>query len=208
MMAAEEYYIFTGREAVPPDVTRVRIDKSISVVPVPANAFYCHQNITELYCHIGVKKVEVGAFDRCLSLRRVIMPGVEVVQQGAFFACQALTDVECDKLERIGHAAFGGCESLRSISLPSIKIVDYRAFIDCQALTNVSFGKELESIGWSAFAHCTSLECITIPLKDGVITRDNIFTGCESLKHIDLVGALHNTIDAFLLEDRVEKNHE
>jgi hypothetical protein len=75
------------------------------------------------------------------------MPGVEVVKQGAFFACQALTDVECDKLERIGHAAFGGCESLTSINLPSIKIVDYRAFIDCQALTNVNFGKELESIG-------------------------------------------------------------
>ena len=90
MMAAEEYYIFTGREAVPPDVTRVRIDKSISVVPVPANAFYCHQNITELYCHIGVKKVEEYAFRHCRSLRLAIMPGVRVVERGAFDQCEEI----------------------------------------------------------------------------------------------------------------------
>jgi len=36
MMAAEEYYIFTGREAVPLDVKRVRIDESFTVIPVEA----------------------------------------------------------------------------------------------------------------------------------------------------------------------------
>jgi len=104
MMAAEEYYIFTGREAVPSDVTRVRIHKTLTVIP--ARAFQGHPNIEELDCHDGVKVVEAGAFDGCRSLRRVIMPGVEVVECNAFCDCDALTDVECGNLELIVEHAF------------------------------------------------------------------------------------------------------
>ena len=104
MMAADEYYIFTGREVVPPDVTRVRIDKSISVIP--ERAFHGHNNIEELNCHDGVKKVEEDAVSYCPSLRLVIMPGVEVVEEWSFTRCDALTDVECGKLEIIGEYAF------------------------------------------------------------------------------------------------------
>eukprot|EP00984_Skeletonema_dohrnii_P018936 scaffold8973_cov75-Skeletonema_dohrnii-CCMP3373.AAC.8 len=118
-MDAEEYYVYTGG-VVPRHVTRVRIDESVSVIP--ARAFYQHPNITELYCHGGVKKVEEYAFAFCLSLRLVIMRGVEDVERGAFFCCEALTDVECGKLEIIGREAFSDCEFLRSINLPSAKI--------------------------------------------------------------------------------------
>ena len=54
------------------------------------------------------------------------------------------------------------------------------------------------------FVFCaTSLERITIPLKDGLVTEDNIiFQGCESLKQVDLLEAaeLHETIVALHLE--------
>ena len=200
LAAADEYFIFTGQRVVPPNVTRVRIDESISVIP--ARAFYCHPNIKELDCHIGVKKVEQFAFYMCPSLRRVIMPGVEVVERAAFNICEALTDVQCGKLEIIRGCAFAGCKSLRSIDLPSIKIVDYRAFTSCHVLTNVKVGDKLESIGWAVFYGCRSLERITLPLKDGMIC-DNLFQGCEKLRHVDLVeGAiLQKTTDALLLEE-------
>ncbi|KAK1733232.1 leucine-rich repeat domain-containing protein [Skeletonema marinoi] len=200
MMAVDEYYIFTGG-VVPRHVTRVRIDESVTVIP--AQAFKGHPNITEVVFHDGVKKVKDEAFSYCRSLRLVIMPGVEVVGAEAFWGCDALTDVECGKLEIIGVCAFGICDSLRSINLPSIKIVEIRAFSGCDALTNVKFGKELESIGSSAFYGCMSLERITIPLKDGMINDNDIFQGCEDMKHVDLVeGAiLHETINALLLEE-------
>ena len=38
--------------------------------------------------------------------------------------CNALTDVECGKLEIIEEDAFGHCKSLRSIHLPSVRIVE------------------------------------------------------------------------------------
>ena len=85
------------------------------------------------------------------------------------------------------------------------------AFIQCKALTNVEFGMELESIGKWAFSHCTSLERITIPLKGGMITRDDIFKGCKNLKQVDLVeeAILHKTITALQMKEwRDDMNEE
>eukprot|EP00985_Skeletonema_marinoi_P028323 scaffold24547_cov73-Skeletonema_marinoi.AAC.2 len=203
MIAADGWHIYYGRdgEVIPPGVTRVRIDESVTVIP--AQAFYNNRTIEEVECHDRVKTVEESAFNKCSSLRRVIMPGVEVVEDLAFFCCRALADVECDKLERIGNRAFLGCNFLTSINLPSAKIVGSCAFKDCKALTNVKFGKELESIGGWAFDGCTSLERIAIPLKDGMITRNDIFQECENLKHVDLVegAVLRDTIAALLLDE-------
>eukprot|EP00984_Skeletonema_dohrnii_P002374 scaffold826_cov87-Skeletonema_dohrnii-CCMP3373.AAC.4 len=207
-MAVDEYYMYTGG-VVPPDVTRVRIDKSVSVITV--RAFRGHQNIREVVFHDGVKKVEEFAFYNCPSLRRVIMPGVKEVDQEAFDYCSALTNVECGKLEIIGVAAFGSCKSLRSINLPSAKIVMEGAFADCKALTKVTFGDKLELIRAGVFSGCTSLERITIPLKDGTITDDDVFQGCRNLKYVDLVevAILHETIAALQMEEwKHEMNEE
>eukprot|EP00985_Skeletonema_marinoi_P010845 scaffold5085_cov175-Skeletonema_marinoi.AAC.3 len=198
-MAADGYYTFTGRdgEVIPPGVTRVRIHESLTVIP--AQAFDGNIDIEELECHDRVKKVEESAFAGCTWLRIVIMRGVEVVEDEAFGSCEELAIVECGKLERIGYGAFEFCQSLTSINLPSAKTVEGGAFYNCIALMNVEFGKKLESIGREAFKFCT-LERVTIPLKDGIITDDNIFQGCNYLEHVNLVeGALHDTIAALLL---------
>eukprot|EP00984_Skeletonema_dohrnii_P009054 scaffold3399_cov79-Skeletonema_dohrnii-CCMP3373.AAC.3 len=202
-MAADGYYTFTGRdgEVIPRNVTRVRIHESLTVIP--ARAFAGNLYLEEVDCHDRVETVEERAFCNCPSLRLVIMPGVEVVKNYAFYDCEALAIVECGKLERIGRGAFGCCKSLRSINLPSAKIVEGGAFSNCTALTKVEFGKELESIGRAAFDRCTSLERIIIPLKDGMITTDNTFQRCIKLIHVDLVEGevLRGTIAALLLED-------
>eukprot|EP00985_Skeletonema_marinoi_P017492 scaffold9599_cov152-Skeletonema_marinoi.AAC.2 len=203
MIAADRWYTFTGREGevIPNGITRVRIHESLTVIR--AWAFKGNRSIEEVKCHDRVKTIEESAFFNCPSLRRVIMPGVEEVEGWAFDGCKALTDVECGKLEIIGYGAFRCCESLGSINLPSAKIVKRYAFDECRALKNVLFGKALKSIGRGAFRNCTSLERITIPLKDNMITHDNIFQGCKNLKHVDLVegAVLRDTIAALLLEE-------
>eukprot|EP00986_Skeletonema_menzelii_P014677 scaffold9978_cov117-Skeletonema_menzelii.AAC.4 len=203
---APEYYIFSGREGevIPRHVTHVRIDKSLKVVP--ACAFLEHPNIEEVECHDGVEKIEGCAFFYCPSLRRVIMPGVTIIERSAFFSCRALNEVECGKLEIIVEWAFGSCSSLSSVDLPSIKIVEKSAFTGCRNLTHANFGKYFESIGrgairGGAFAFCRSLERITLPLKDGVIADDNIFQGCVKLNSVELVGGVHETVAALLMEE-------
>ena len=118
--------------------------------------------------------------------------------------CFALSHVECDKLERIGARAFNCCTSLRSINLPSARIVERCAFSVLQtALKGAKFGSKLERIEGRVFCGCPSLERITIPLKNGVITDDDVFMECRVFKIIALIERtlLHETIAALHLED-------
>jgi hypothetical protein len=134
------------------------------------------------------------------------MPGVKFVEIDAFWNCSALTDVECGKLEIIGEHAFSGCGSLKSINLTSARIIKEFAFENCPALTDAIFGSKLERFEWSAFCNCTSFERVTIPLKNGLITHDCTFIGCENLMHADLVeGELHETIAALSTFGGMEK---
>eukprot|EP00985_Skeletonema_marinoi_P004279 scaffold1876_cov70-Skeletonema_marinoi.AAC.2 len=203
---AAECFTYTDRDGdiVPDNVTHVRIHESVEVIPRRAfhmNYFF----MEEVDCHNNVGKVEGEAFVYCISLRRFIMPGVKVIEDRVFCGCIALADVECGKLEMIGEIAFQHT-SLGSIDLPSIKIVKRQAFDNCKALTDVKFGDKLESIEGLAFARCPSLERINIPLKDHLITHGNIFQGCENLKHVDLVGGIHETVAT--LHRGMEKRYE
>ncbi len=112
-----------------------------------------------------------------------------------------LTDVECGQLQVIGAGTFQYCTSLRSLILSSVRVVEEGAFGACYALTDVKFSTTLERFEEHPFWNCSSLERITIPLKDGIITADDTFQGCEKLKHVDLVeGELHHTITFLQLE--------
>eukprot|EP00984_Skeletonema_dohrnii_P012496 scaffold5077_cov162-Skeletonema_dohrnii-CCMP3373.AAC.5 len=194
-------------EEVPDDATHVTVDQSVRVIP--AWAFSDVPNIVEVICDVNVKGVERSAVADCPSLRRVIMPGVEVVEDFAFYNCPALMDVECGKLEIIKEQAFFRCRSLRSINLLSAKVVERFAFADT-ALTDARFGSKLDRIERMAFLDCPFLERITIPLKDGLIADDNIFSGCANLRRADLVeGPIHETVAALQLEEwRNDMNEE
>eukprot|EP00984_Skeletonema_dohrnii_P021510 scaffold10771_cov121-Skeletonema_dohrnii-CCMP3373.AAC.1 len=203
-MAAEgdhiRRYNYTGADGqvIPHDATHI----TVSVRVIPADAFYENRHIEEVKCHVDVKTVGRWAFYECPSLRRAIMPGVEIVEREAFADCDALAYVECVKLEIIRKHAFSDCKSLTSIDLPSAKIVEGSAFLGCDALTDAKFGSELERIEEGAFYNCPSLERITIPLKDGMIGDDGIFQECYNLKHVDLVEVeVHETIAALQLEE-------
>ena len=173
-----------------------------NIAAVRARAFHSHPNIEEVICHVDVKKIEEFAFQNCPRLRRVIMPGVKVLEQGAFYGCKALTYIECGKLERIGKHAFSYCRSLNNVDLPSIRILERHAFASCKNLINAKFGEELESIGTAVFYNNTSLERINLPLKNRMITADDeIFRWCAKLIRIDLVGGVHETVAALLMEE-------
>eukprot|EP00984_Skeletonema_dohrnii_P007718 scaffold2832_cov132-Skeletonema_dohrnii-CCMP3373.AAC.3 len=135
---------------------------------------------------------------------KVVMPGVKTAQHAAFSECEALREVECGKLEVVEGRVFASCKSLRSINLPSAETVEWEAFSECTALKKVKFGSKLQEIEKLAFYRCRSLERITIPLKkNGIITRNNTFSWCRKLRHVDLVegAVLDETVDALNVED-------
>ena len=112
-----------------------------------------------------------------------------------------IVEVIChDKVILIGQMAFICCPSLRRVVMPGVKVVEMAAFDECKALADVKFGRELGKIKHGAFGGCKTLERIALPLKDRIITHDDTFQGCVRLKHIDIVGGVHETIAALLLE--------
>ena len=200
-------YVYRGEvgERIPDEATHITVAEDVTFVR--ARAFFTprglgHDNIVEIICHDGVTTIEREALFLCHSVRRVIMPGVKVAEGMSFQWCDALRDVECGKLEIIGGCAFVHCDSLESINLPAARIVEGFAFCECKVLTELKFGNKLERLEERAFVDCRSLERITIPLKDGLITDDDIFQACEKLRRVDLVeGEVHETIAALHLEE-------
>jgi hypothetical protein len=196
----DDIFVYMGGEQeVPRNVKRAKIDESIDTIP--RQAFQDCQQLIELEGHDKLKKIEVGAFNRCRRLRWVIkMNGVVDIEAHAFYGCQDLSDLEFDKLEIIELAAFAHCKSLRSINMPSVRRVDRCAFNGCEALTDPAFGEDLERISGSAFDGCTALIRIAIPLnfplKDGLIAWDGAFHWCEKLFRVDVIEGVHETISS------------
>ena len=176
-----------GPDVVPRDSTHVIIHESVTVIP--EEVFRWHPNIVEVSCHAGVEIISMDAFYRCPRLKRVVMPGVEDIWSWAFHGCKVMTHIECDNLRFIEESAFDECTSLVSINLQSAKVIERYAFDSCSTMTEAIFGKNLKSVREGAFVECRALERVVIPLKNGLMTHDDIFQGCENLKRVDLVEA-------------------
>lgn len=193
-----DIFVYTGGRA-PRDVRRVRICGTLDTIP--RCAFYDCRQLIEVEGHNRLKKIEQYGFWRCYCLRRSTkMGGVVEIGEEAFHLCEALSDLEFDKLEIIGHRAFRYCISLRSINLPSIRRVGRNAFQDCTALTDAVFAEDLEGIERGAFRDCTAIRRIAIPLKSNIIIGDDAFLSCDNLSRVDVVGGILTTISSLHLE--------
>jgi len=88
-----EIFVYTGGEqVVPSGVRRVRIDKSVKIIP--RNAFKQRRNLIYVEFHDGVEIIERLAFYDCPLSSSIKLLGVTVIEVGAFSGCNGLTDVE------------------------------------------------------------------------------------------------------------------
>jgi hypothetical protein len=203
----DDIFVYTGGDQeVPRDVKRVRIAENVDTI-LASTFRQCFQLI-EVEGHNKMQKIESIAFHRCTRLRRMSkMTCVIEIEADAFNHCLALSELELDKLEIIGHHAFCYCKSLRSINMPSIRRVGHHAFYGCDALTDVVFGQDLERFETNSgtFLYCTALRRIAIPLKDNIFLDNDSygiqsFYGCENLSRVDVIGGIHKTISSLHLE--------
>jgi hypothetical protein len=204
-----------GEQEVPFDVTHVRIDRSVKIIP--RETFQRRRNLLSVETQDDLEKIEEYAFNDCTSLRGIKLPGVRIVEQWAFSYCAALSDVEFgDKLETIGKRVFAGCRSLRSIKMPYVRNIGDSAFNGCKQLTDVELPC-VDTIEPFAFFRCHRLRRVAIPLKDNIFLFDNYrqrcsqFDDCANLTTVDLAGAegIHKTVSSLLLESwRDEMNQE
>ena len=202
------FYLYKGGP-IPLHVTHIRIDKSINEIP---DEVFSGRDVQEVELHNEVSRIGKLAFYNCRCLRRLSgATGVRVIDEGAFYRCKRLRDLEfgSKKLERVGVGAFSRCASLLGLKIPSVKIVDGFAFQYCVNMTNVDFGEGLEQVKESTFLNCYSLRRVAMPLKAGLIRDNDVFQGCRNMASVELVGEVHDTICHFSLQIwRDEMNEE
>ncbi len=204
----DDIFVYVGGNAaqIPSDVRRARIDDSIDIISRDSYAwavflFLNGEQLIEVVGHDKLKKIEEYAFDKSRSLRRITkMGGVVEIEQGAFHNCDALSELDFDKVEIVGEKAFFNCKSLRSINLPSIKRIGESAFQGCVQLSDAVFGEDLEGIEGGAFHNCPALRRIAIPLKDGLIIEDDVFDWCGILSRVDVIGGIPKTVSSLHME--------
>eukprot|EP00577_Skeletonema_sp_RCC1716_P020551 CAMPEP_0113414348 /NCGR_PEP_ID=MMETSP0013_2-20120614/23962_1 /TAXON_ID=2843 ORGANISM="Skeletonema costatum, Strain 1716" /NCGR_SAMPLE_ID=MMETSP0013_2 /ASSEMBLY_ACC=CAM_ASM_000158 /LENGTH=293 /DNA_ID=CAMNT_0000301185 /DNA_START=1 /DNA_END=879 /DNA_ORIENTATION=- /assembly_acc=CAM_ASM_000158 len=197
----DEIFVYTGGDqVVPRNVRRVRIDKSVKIIP--REAFFHRQHLIYVEFHDGIERIKKRAFEGCELLRSVKLLGVKVVEEGAFAYCRGLIDVEFGvELETLGTSALLNCTSLRNITMPSVTIIGigYGAFSNCRQLTDLDLPEGLETIEEYAFNNCHRLRRIALPPKDDMI-EGNVFYFCPQLTTVDLVGGIHKTAASLHLE--------
>jgi len=207
--AGEDIFVYTGGVA-PQHVVNAIIDESVE--EIDNEAFRNNLNLKSVVCHGGLLKVGEDAFFNCSSLQRVKMPGVKIIEVGAFYECKNLTHVGLDNLEMVGWNAFVNT-SLQRVKMPKVKIIGTSAFKDSD-VDELEFGEDLETIRSGAFRG-SKLRRIAIPLKDGMFQWNyhsrtyTQFSKCYNLATVDLVGGVHKTVASLHLESwRNEMNEE
>jgi hypothetical protein len=196
----DDVFIYMGGDQqVPRDVTHVRVHKSVKIIS--AMVFHTCEQLVSIEMHDGVEIIEREAFFGCRSLKEIKLPGVRVIEYGAFYDCTALEDVEFgDKLESIRGNAFLGCRSIRNIKILKVRNIGYGTFAGCDKLTDVELSEDLGRIDDYAFVRCPRLRRVAMPLKGNIFYGGNVFTKCDDLSQVDLVGGIHKTISSLLLD--------
>jgi hypothetical protein len=117
----DDIFVYTGGRA-PLHVVNAIIEKSVE--EIDDNAFQGNRNLRSVVCHERLLKVGKDAFQNCISLQRIKMPGVKTIEDFAFFCCKSLVDFEFSyELETVGYSAFDGCTSLKWVKMPKVKVL-------------------------------------------------------------------------------------
>lgn len=195
-----DVFLYVGQQEVPRDVTHVRIDESVRIIP--QDAFYGRRYLVSVEMHNGVDEIWTRAFCNCISLRSIRLTGVIIIQESAFNGCRNL-DVDMEfggKLDIIGREAFLHCDCLKNIVLRNVSVIGYRAFAGCKQLNDVECGERLVRIEGMAFLRCPALRRIVIPLKRDMVGFYDYAFNCLELSTVELVGGIHKTVSSLHLE--------
>ena len=200
----------------------IQLSKDLEVIK--DNAFSVVNCIEEMHIHSKLKEIGENAFPRKINVfkadednefftvkdgilyskdmktlihasmevnGKVIIPnGVEVIQREAFSRNEKITEVLLPPtLHRINSSAFEYCYSLEKINLENVKRIGTSAFQYAKMTEAETCASYI-----NCFGGCSKLEALT--LKNTRTIGDFAFSGCSSLKKLDLPESLE-TIEMY-----------
>lgn len=188
--AGQRFFLYAPGVKVPRNVTRVRVQSSVKVVP---NDVFAHCRLMkEVVLPEGLLEIGAWAFDCCVSLERVDLPStIRKIGRSAFLCCTSLRGIDLPEgFVALGPQAFGECCYLERVGLPStLAFVGDAAFFDCASLTAVRLADGIRAIGLAAFHNCRALEDIALPATLVAIGA-NAFGHCDALRRVAVRGGI------------------
>lgn len=122
----------------------------------------------------GFKTAVIGALNKIVSERLVLLEGIKTINRNSFWNCKGIkTIVLPESLVDIGYNPFVGCSNIHfETHSPRFKVLD-------DVLYNFDESKIICYPAWKAVGH--------IKLKESVITLERgAFSGCDKMTVLDL----------------------
>jgi len=179
-------YIYRGVDEFKRDVTKVRVDPSVT--SIEARAFYGWRSLQSITLPNTITTISHQAFRECTSLTSITLPNsITTLGYRVFYQCSSLSSVTLpNSITTIGDDVFSGCSSLTSVTLPnSITALGSGVFSGCSSLTEITLPNSITALGNNVFWGCSSLTAITLP--NSITTLGYwAFYGCSSLASVHL----------------------
>ncbi|MBP5496665.1 MAG: leucine-rich repeat domain-containing protein [Bacteroidales bacterium] len=173
-----DLYDYDSSITVPAMVTYNGTD--YQVTSVDNEAFFMQKDLKSVTLPSSVKTIQEKAFHRS-GIYRIVMPGVERIEESAFYASPLAYVTLPTTLVYIGEAAFA-VTSVSQVDIPSgVEVLPSWAFYECPML-KITFHEGLREIGYCAF----SAEYIDSLVFPSTLQKIDLFS-------YDLVGYDPNT---------------
>lgn len=153
--------------------------------------------IPKFYNGKVVTGIKSRAFENCINLTKVIIPGsddkygsyIKDYGSNIFKNCTNLVRAKLDDdLEEIPARLFYGCSSLKyPCFTKSVKIINSLAYYRCNSLKNVYIPDGVEKVS-DAFLWCENLESISFPESINKKISSSDFRECHNLQTIEIRG--------------------
>ena len=138
-----------------------------------------------------------SAFAGCVSLKKVFLPKLSMLQKRLFAGCASLEECVCGNAKAAQAFCFSGCEKLTSFDFHRLYVVKEYAFEQCESLITAEF-RDGACLREHAFEDCCGLEKII--LEGGIYLREYALSGCTALSQVvygDGEWTLHSYGDIF-----------
>ncbi|MBO5897171.1 MAG: leucine-rich repeat protein [Clostridia bacterium] len=174
------------------------------VTGVDAGVFRNNTTIESVTLSQELITIGADAFNGCVNLRSVTAPGVEILDDRAFYGCSSLNGFTLSNLKTMGVSAFENAGTttgtlsamystsvgekafyncgFKTVYLTNAQTIGAECFAGSQDLSSVNVSKATD-LGDSVFKNCTSLQTVTLSAITTI--PESTFSGCVGLGTIN-----------------------
>ena len=146
--------------------------------------------------------LEVQAAERENFAFSVFEDGVKITRyRGSDCDVEIPSQINGNKVTRIGQMAFNGCSGLKSITIPnSITSIEMLAFRECSSLTSITIPSSVTHIENSILSRCSSLANLTVEEGNSRYdSRDNCNAIIDTMNNMLICGSRNTVIPSSVL---------